>query len=253
MHYYLITGTSKGLGLALAQQLHAAGGFIVGISRTRGPFFAEDGPPERRKFIGLDLSRPTAATDCLQRVTLNLHLEETKSLTLILNAARAEPLGNIGHLDPEELARTVHLNYTAPLQLVNRFVRQYAEYPFPKTIVNISTGVARQPFQGMSAYGSTKAALLHAMNHLATEQQEAVHPVRVVSLSPGVMSTQMVEGIWSSDDKLALQARFDALAARDGIRTPEAAARGVLEVLNNPDVPQNELIRLEDYSSLPAQ
>ena len=77
--------------------------------------------------------------------------------------------------------------------LMDAFVPHPKELACPKLVVNISSGAAKRPIEGWSAYCSAKAGLDMATRTLALEQSRETNPVRVLSFAPGIVDTRMQE------------------------------------------------------------
>ncbi len=186
MHIYYITGTSRGLGQALAQGLlNNPENRVRGIGRTNSivhPNF---------QFTELDLSDLDAVAA--------FHFVEhhgVKSITLINNA------GIVGHITPagndtaENIRRIYAVNMVAPALLCNAFIKTYSEKEGNKQIVNISSGAGKNPIDGWSNYCATKAGLDLYSRTLAEEFKIYDRPdFRIWSVAPGIVDTAMQEEI----------------------------------------------------------
>ncbi len=219
MHYYLITGASRGLGRALAEHLLEAPDTVVwGISRhstIQHP---------RYHHQPLDLSDLTAVEHNLQRFFLPF--EDAQSLTLINNAAVLGDIGYLGQQPHSHFTWVFDVNVLAPAMLMNTFLAQYTQRGIPLTVLNLSSGAARRPIDGWAAYCASKAALEMLTLTAAAEQTLLGHThVRIYALSPGVLDTQMQEQIRAADAGAFSQVeQFRAYHANGELVSPEAAA-----------------------------
>lgn len=213
----LVTGHSRGLGRALANQLRASGWQVLGIART-----ATD-PDD----VMLDLSDLEAVSGWLAGGELAKFLAGASELVLVNNAGMVAPVGLVGRLDADAIAKTVRLNVTAPLVLTDAVLRLRGNTPVQ--IMHISSGAARRGYPGWSTYCATKAALdLHAQA-LASEKQAGV---RVVSVAPGVVDTDMQAEIRSSQE-FPLRERFAAMKEAGQLASPDEAASQLVALLES--------------------
>ena len=145
MHYYLITGASRGLGRALADALlRQADTTVLGISRH-----ATIEHP-RYQHQPLDLSDVEAVENNLYK--LFVPRKDATSLTLINNAAVLGEIGYFGTHKSEHFNFVFDLNVVAPAMLMNGFLAAYGNLSVPRTILNISSGAAQRAVDGWGAY-----------------------------------------------------------------------------------------------------
>jgi len=115
---------------------------------------------------------------------------------LVNNAAVGGQLGPLEQLDARSLGRMHAVNVAAPVHLMGVFVR-FTPVDAALRIVNVSTGAAVRAFPGLTAYGSTKAALRMAGMVLAAELESparrtpAPRDASVLSYEPGTVDTEM--------------------------------------------------------------
>lgn len=189
--FALVTGTSAGIGAALADQLLARGWQVVGIARRAA---AIDHPHYEQLRLDLgDLAALAAAVE--SRVVPRLADPRLQRVGLVNNAATTGQLGPVDHLDAESLGNVYAVNTAAPVWLMGRFVRACASATRLR-IVNVSSGAAVRAFPGLSAYGSSKAALRFVATTLAAEldapeRSGSDRDVAILSYEPGVVDTAM--------------------------------------------------------------
>ncbi len=193
MNVYVITGASKGIGFALAKQLREAGHFVIGVARTESEL-------EGVKFIQADLSE-TENLESLMREVLAEVPQNAITFTLINNAGMVDPIGLIGSVNPEEMAKAIAVNLTAPMIISNAFISKLKDFVCSKRIVNISSGAGRNAYEGWGTYCATKAGLDHFSRVVAIEQENAENPVEIVSIAPGIIDTGMQDTIRSSNEE----------------------------------------------------
>ena len=188
----IVTGTSSGIGAAVAQLLLDHGWEVVGVAR-RATSVAHD----RYHHLALDLYDLSALETAMeQRIAPLLKQSHWELVGLVNNAATPDLLGPLQAVDARKLAGLYTVNVVAPVWLMG-FVSRVTPPGRPLRIVNVSSGAATHPFPGLSAYGSGKAALLMAGRVLAEEwASEVPHaPSRanaaILSYEPGVVDTEM--------------------------------------------------------------
>jgi benzil reductase ((S)-benzoin forming) len=188
----LVTGTSSGIGAAVAAQLLEHRWTVVGVARRAVPI---DDP--RYHHVRLDLGDSPAVPGILEANVLPLlNSGAWRRIGLVNNAADTGILGPAESQTLPDLLRTCTINMATPMWLMGLVVRGSR----PRTslrIVNVSSSAAVHPFAGLSSYGSSKAALRMAGMILAAELASparltpAPHDFAIVSYEPGVVDTEM--------------------------------------------------------------
>ena len=186
-----MTGTSSGIGAAIAGRLLKDGWQVVGVARRPAPIRH----PHYRHFK-MDLSDiDETASVVANTVVPILQSQPWARIGLVNNAAMGGLLGPTERVDPRALAQMYTVNVTSPIHLMGVFV-QSAPAGAALRIVNISSGAAVRPFPGLSAYGSTKAALRMAGMVLGAEldspqRTRDATDVSILSYEPGTVDTEM--------------------------------------------------------------
>ncbi|MFN0222602.1 SDR family NAD(P)-dependent oxidoreductase [Paenibacillus sp. KR2-11] len=252
---YLITGTSRGLGEALALQLLGEGGAVVGLNRTANPGLREaaDAAGSRYEETACDLAEPLAAAAAFEAFLNEAGwLREAEEITLINNAGVLEPMGPAGEADPAAQQAHLLVNLAAPLLLTSAFLRAAEGWPLTtrKQVVNISSGAGRKPYAGWSAYCSAKAGLDMMTRCIALEQGEGPGAVKIAAVAPGVVDTAMQEQIRAEDPRRFPEAgRFVGLKETGGLYTPEEAARRLAAWLKSGSMGQGDIVDIRHMPS----
>lgn len=189
MNYYFITGTSKGLGKALVDLLlKDENNFIYGFSRT--------GEHTHKRFSHrkIDLGN----IDALKKNQFP-ELKNAQKIVLINNAGIVGDINHVGRLDNQKIIESYNLNLITPAVLANNFVAKYGKCDTEKMIVNISSGAGRTPIDGWSVYCSTKAGMDMFSQVLKEDLELDNLSVKVLSLAPGIIDTEMQGQIRQSD------------------------------------------------------
>lgn len=196
----IISGSSRGLGLALAQQLATENTLLVGISRSNNAklaaFCHQTGATYQH--ISADLARVQGAEHAcaiLQQLLAEPKHAQLAQYWLINNAGTVAPMAQSHQMqDPHAIAQALQLNVGSLMSVTATFLAHSPESA-DRRVLNISSGAGRGPVPGWSVYGATKAAVDHYTKTLAVE-----HPtVHSVALAPGVVDTDMQAAIRDTD------------------------------------------------------
>ena len=224
MNLYMVTGTTKGLGKALADALEKAPDCEL-ITLARAPGAAH--PKGLR--IEVDLADSTALEKAFDRIDAHIRGKRYARAVLINNAGVVSPVGPLERIDGEELERNLAVNLVAPMRLMRRFLLAAEPLADVCRIINISSGAGRRPIFGWSAYCAAKAGLDMASQVVALEAQKRSRAVEVVSLAPGVIDTDMQATVrGASPDDFADLPRFQALKAEGTLRLASDVAADIL-------------------------
>lgn len=177
----VITGASRGLGLAFAQTLSNRGWSLV---------------LDARDTHHLAQSAPAGAVLVAGDVTDTGHRQALKDavdgpLDLLVNNASdlgPSPLPLLVDYALDDLRRVYDVNVLAPLALIALLQ--------PKHVINISSDAGVEAYQGWGGYGSSKAALDHLTAVLALEQPDR----RVQAFDPGDLRTQLHQDAFPGQD-----------------------------------------------------
>lgn len=219
MHFYIITGASRGLGAAIAKKLLAENSQIYCLSRTSNRHLirlAEE-TGSRLSYVPCDLNDTMRANEILQHILEEIPWEDIESITLVNNAGRIDPIRPIERCDEKDIIRTFNVNLLAPVILTSSFVRSLSHLDAEKTIINISSTASKKTYDGLSCYISSKAALSQFTRCIEEEQKGPVNPVKIVLFEPGSMDTGMQEKIAHAGDNLSSVLRFRRMR-KEGFR-----------------------------------
>ncbi|MFE0252660.1 SDR family oxidoreductase [Streptomyces sp. NPDC059010] len=210
----VVTGATRGIGHAVARQLAAAGARVCVIARD-----AQEVRRTAAELGGIGAAGSVADPDHLAGV-VDLTLREFGRVDVIVNnAATNQPYGPLMDVAPLAWREAFAMNVEAPLRLV-----QYAWRAWMRehggAVVNVCTEGAAHVGPHIGAYGTSKAALLHLTQQLAGELAPRV---RVNSVSPGLVRTEMARFVWEpGEDEVA------AGLPLGRIGEPEDVARAVV-------------------------
>lgn len=243
MHLSIVTGASRGLGLAMARQLLKPGQRLLTIARHPADLQAPAHAALEQWAHDLADPAPVAARlhDWLSAQ------KDSASVTLIHNAALLARPGPLREGNADELSRAMRVGLEAPLLLSAAFLRATAGWAVPRRLLFISSGLGRRAMAGSASYCATKAGMDHLARALALEEAAQPHGARVVSLAPGVIATDMQVQLRSADPvAFPERQRFAALHEEGRLDSPEAAAALVLAYLARPGFGQQPVADVRD-------
>ena len=224
MNLYIVTGTTKGLGKALAAEIALdADNELIALSR------APEGPVPGGAQLELDLGDTAAIESVFDRIEQRIRGKRYAKAVLINNAGVVSPVGPLERVTAEELERGLIVNLVAPVLLMRRFLIATEGIALVRRIVNISSGAARRALAGWTGYCASKAGLEMATRTVALDCEAARKNVEVVSLSPGVFDTAM-QGVVrsaSAQDFPELD-RFLRMKSEGILRRPAEVAADIL-------------------------
>ena len=239
----LLTGASRGMGLAMAEQLLRQGHQLITIARQRNATLdalaQQLGSPLQQWQH--DLSAPAAAAAALHDWLRTQDPQHFSSATLINNAGvipRLAPLSACaGAADQAALANALRVGLEAPMLLTAAFLGATEAWaPRPRKVLNISSGSGHKAMASQAAYSAAKAGLDHFTRCLALEEAAKLHGAKVCALAPGVIDTDMQVHLRSADAAdFPDVGRFTALQSEGILFSPTAAATRVLAWLERPN------------------
>jgi len=248
-HLYILTGASRGMGLAMAEQLLADENRLLCISRHANPALTTAAAQHAGSLEqwALDLSASEQAANRLEVWLNSLDPAEIKSATLINNAGVIPAIAPLSASDPAELARALRVGLEAPLLLTAAFLHVTQTWTVPRKVLNISSGLGRRPMASQAAYCAAKAGMDHFSRCLALDEARLANGARVCSLAPGVIDTDMQVQLRQADAaSFPDQAAFAQLKSAGQLTSASDAARRVLAWLARPDFGQQVVADIRD-------
>jgi len=218
----IITGSSRGLGLALARALAERSWSLV--LDARGAAALERAARELGAITEVVALPGDVADDWHREALLDAAGDEVD--LLVNNASRLGPSPQppLGRYPLETLERVYRVNVLAPLALTQLVLPRM---PDRGTVINVSSDAAVEPYAGWGGYGSSKAALDQLSAILAEE-----HPtLNIYSVDPGDMRTVMHQEAFPGEDI-------------SDIPPPEASVPGLLTLIDG-DLPSGRYVARE--------
>lgn len=226
----VVTGHSRGLGAAVAAELAQRGVAVLGVARGGNPSLAAHAALVRQ--VALDLGDESATLAWLAGDALPHFVGGARQALLVNNAGLLQPVGPLPVQQPAAVARAVAVNVGAVLALSAAFATA-THAVADRRILHVSSGAARHAYAGWSVYCATKAAL---DQHARAVALDATPGLRIASVAPGVIDTDMQEEIrGTTSDRFPDRDRFVQMQREDMLRSPQDAARALVDHLLSPD------------------
>jgi 3-oxoacyl-[acyl-carrier protein] reductase len=216
MRNVIVTGGSRGLGLAISVALVAQGYQVIAIARSEtAPLIAAieaaaGAGNGRLNFRAFDLSR----TAELGGLVASLRKEFGPVYGLVNNAGIGTA-GVLSLMPDEQVEALVRLNTISPV-LMTKYVLRSMMVEGTGRIVNMASIVASTGYSGLAAYSATKAALLGFTRSLARE----VGPLNITvnAIAPGFIDTEMTHTLEAGQrEQIARRSALKRLAGADDV------------------------------------
>jgi NAD(P)-dependent dehydrogenase (short-subunit alcohol dehydrogenase family) len=187
----IITGSSRGLGLALARSLAERHWALV--LDARGASQLERAARELGQLTEVVALAGDVADDWHRGALVDAAGEQVDRVVNNASMLGPSPQPSLGRYPLDVLERVYRVNFLAPIGLAQLVLPRM---PDGGVIINVSSDAAVEPYAGWGGYGSSKAALDQSSAILAEE-----HPaLRIYSVDPGDMRTQMHQDAFPGED-----------------------------------------------------
>jgi 3-oxoacyl-[acyl-carrier protein] reductase len=189
MRNVVVTGASRGIGLAIAQELAAAGYNVIGVARHESDEFknAVREVNGRLHFRAFDLSEIDAIP-----AFVKLLRDKFGAIYGLINNAGIGTEGLLATLHNSEIEALVRLNVLSPV-ILTKYVVRHMMADGEGRIVNMSSIIASTGYNGLSVYGATKAAATGFSRSLAREVGKL--GITVNAIAPGFIATELTQGL----------------------------------------------------------
>ena len=243
MHLSIVTGSSRGLGLALTEQLLQRGHRVLAIARsTTSPPGPENDALEAWRADLADAA-PVAAQ--LQQWLAGQGA--ASSVTLINNAGVVSTPGPLGDSDLAELSTAIRVGLESAVLLSAAFLHATAAWTVPRKIVLVSSGLGRRAMAGSASYCAAKAGMDHLARAVALEEAGRANGARIVSLAPGIIDTDMQVTLRTADPaRFPERDRFLGFKTAGQLDSPATAATKLLRYLDRADFGSNPVGDVRD-------
>jgi 3-oxoacyl-[acyl-carrier protein] reductase len=193
MHKVLVTGGSRGIGLAIARRLAAAGYHAIAVARRESDELREaiDAAAKqgsgRLDFRPFDLSQ----TDAIPPFVKTLR-DEFGAIYGLVNNAGIGTEGLLATMHNSEIEALMRLNVLSPIILTKYIVRHMMADGAGR-VINMSSIIASTGYNGLSVYGATKAAATGFTRSLAREVGKL--GITVNAIAPGFVDTELTRNL----------------------------------------------------------
>ncbi|ABD05704.1 3-oxoacyl-acyl carrier protein reductase [Rhodopseudomonas palustris HaA2] len=215
MRKVVVTGGSRGIGLAIAQRLAAAGYGVIAVARRESEeltaaIVAAEAGPGAIHFKAFDLGEIDAIPEFVKSLR-----QEFGSIYGLINNAGIGTEGVLATMHNSQIEALIRINVTSPIVLTKYIVRQMMADGGGR-IVNMSSIIGSTGYNGLSVYGATKAAALGFTRSLAREVGRL--GITVNAIAPGFIDTELTKGLAGDGrDKIAGRSALRRLPEVDDV------------------------------------
>ncbi|MDT9593935.1 SDR family oxidoreductase [Nocardioides zeae] len=192
----IVTGASRGIGLAVAQRLVDEGARVVITARNTEALdeaVAELGGPDKALAVAGRADDPEHQADAVARA-----IETFGSLDLLVNNTGINPVyGSLMELDLDAARKILEVNAIGTLGWTQHAVGAWMK-DHGGAVVNVVSVAGLRPAPGIGFYGASKALLVHLTEELAVELGP---DVRVNAVAPAVVKTRFAEALYSGREE----------------------------------------------------
>ena len=208
MHNVIVTGASRGLGLAITGTLAAAGYRVIAIARNGSEELAAAGRSAAAAGAGAIEFRACdlADIDRLGPLVRSLRAEFGPIYALVNNAGLGLG-GMLSNMRNDDIARLIRINTLSPMVLTKYAARSMMTQRAGR-IINLASVTAITGYSGLSVYSATKASLVGFTQSLARELGPL--GITVNAVAPGFIKTDMTQDLQ--------EAQLDQIARRSALR-----------------------------------
>ncbi|MFD2924423.1 (S)-benzoin forming benzil reductase [Halobacillus naozhouensis] len=236
MQYAIVTGDSRGLGEAIAQQFLEKSIHVIGVSRHANEQLSQLADRYERNYthVACDFSDQNQLGKGINEVMRHATKGDAHSIYLVNNAGVIEPIDTVGNFHVKDVSRHFMVNVTAPIMFTNSLLKEANEHDIKTSIINITSGAAEKSVHGWSVYSSSKAAMNRFTETTALEQEMAGHEHKIFAYSPGVVDTDMQKEIRSSKESaFADLDKFKSLKEEGKLNSPKTVAAVLMDLLDD--------------------
>jgi NAD(P)-dependent dehydrogenase (short-subunit alcohol dehydrogenase family) len=249
MDLFVLTGASRGLGRAMAEQLLTGDRLLLTISRRPDASLEAlaKSKDTRLEQWALDLAHDVGAAARFEAWLRKQADQSISTATLINNAGTLGTVGPLQASDAETLAVALRVGLEAPALLTSAFLRATDGWTAKRRVLNISSGAGRRAIAGWAAYCAAKAGLDHLSRVVALDEARRLNGASIVSLAPGVIDTDMQADLRAADRSgFPDQATFQEMKASGQLASAHDAAVRVLAYLARADFGTNPVADVRD-------
>jgi len=187
MRNVLVTGGSRGIGLAIARKLASAGYNVIAVARRESDELRKAERQGNIHFRGCDLGEIEAIPGFVKSLR-----DEFGAIYGLVNNAGIGTEGLLATMKNADIEALVRLNVLSPV-ILTKYVVRHMMADGEGRVVNISSIIASTGYNGLSVYGATKAAATGFTRSLAREVGKL--GITVNAIAPGFIATELTQGL----------------------------------------------------------
>lgn len=235
---YILTGGSRGMGLAMAQQILSQGHQLITMARQRNEDLEATAQAHHAKLEQWqhDLTAPCAAAEQLRAWLSTQSAEHFARIVLINNAGVIPPIAPLSHSDWNAVSQALRVGLEAPMLLTSAFLQATEHWHIPRQVLNVSSGLGRRALASQATYCAAKAGMDNFSVSVALDEAAKPNGAKICALAPGVIDTDMQLQLRSaSETAFPDVARFASLKSSGHLTSPQEAGARVLAWLERND------------------
>ena len=251
VHLTVLSGASRGLGRAIAEQVLLQPGKQRLLCISRKPdssldALAREAAAELDQWTA-DLIDAKPAAGQLHEWLRQFDDETFDTVTLVNNAGTVASLRRLGDSDGGDVINALRVGLEAPMMLTAAFLSGTSAWRAQRRVLNVSSSAGRKPVSGQAPYCAAKAGMDHYTRVVALEQSVVPNGARLVSIAPGNMDTDMQHQLRNSDPaQFPDGPRFVRFKAEGRLQHPAAVAEKMLGLLARKDFGDDPVVYLHD-------
>lgn len=235
----IITGASTGIGAGIARaalEQAGAGSAVATISRRLGP----------GRHLAANLADPASWAKAASWIN-DLLTTDFDRVVFVHNAGTLHPIGFAGEVDLRAYTENVLLNSASAQVLGSAFLATMHRAGLPGLLMVISSGAGKNAYPGWSSYCAGKAAGDMWVRAAGIEQDARGGNIKVVSVSPGVVATDMQAEIRSAElEAFPNVERFREMFAEGELADPDEVGAKLFALTTRTDLPQGGVFGVND-------
>ena len=211
---FLVTGTTRGLGKAIAQRVLELDYELIEINKS---------PTKRKKSFIADLSKPNEVVKIIKYISELIISNYDKFIVIFIsNASTIDPIRTIGLFKDNEIVSITSINFISPIIISNAI----AKLKNKSILLNITSGAADTNNEGLSLYSATKAGMNRFISITGKETNNK--DLYLYSFDPGTMDTDMQSSL-RKPSKYFKHTNDHKRLKRDGeLNPPEVVANKII-------------------------
>ncbi|OPY72170.1 MAG: Benzil reductase ((S)-benzoin forming) [Syntrophorhabdus sp. PtaU1.Bin050] len=253
MKYYIVTGSSKGLGKSLATKLIGDDSHVFCISRKKNKKLQETAckATASMDYFEFDLSNPEGLPTLMEEIFNRIERDRAQEICLINNAGMLPPIKAIHETKIEEIKSNITINLIAPVAIIAQFLKLTKNMRISKKVVNISSKASRLPRAQWACYSSSKSGIDTITRTVSLEQNGAEYPARIISFYPGPMDTAMRKENQKTKPlfRRAMEFIRNVLSTKKPLaHHPDFVAERLVAHISSPEFGERLFVSLEDVA-----